>query len=148
MHDVMRKCFYIDYQAFFHIVIFRIDTMKKEIIREEMTRNDMHFQCPTCKKLYPSLSCQKFLCKNFKYACPTCCPHPVMANCIPDLIHTLVEYDNKKVLRLIPVLLLDLYLSSFLSLKLCHWKLIFIPYVKQIKQTGSLKCHQSWSQDG
>ena len=90
------KCYYIDYQLFVNVVLYRIHLMEKAIEAAERSElNEVFFQCPTCANRYTSLEAQKLLSADFKFICPNCCPDPSLSRAISQDYFRLMEIDNR-----------------------------------------------------
>ena len=90
------KCYYVDYQLFVNVVLYRIHLMEKAIEAAERSElNEVFFQCPTCANRYTSLEAQKLLSADFKFICPNCCPDPSLSRAISQDYFRLIEIDNR-----------------------------------------------------
>ncbi len=90
------KCYYIDYNLFFNVVLYRIHLMQKAVISAEKTElHEVFYQCPTCKEKSSSLQAMRLRSKDGKFVCSHCCPIDNIREYCSEAYYTLVEVSNQ-----------------------------------------------------
>lgn len=99
------KCYYIDFNLFYHVVLYRISLMQKSVYTEEKTELTVeYYECPTCKAKSSSLQAMRIISKDGKFVCSHCCPTDNIRNMSSEPYFTLVSVDNSSKLNAVQVL--------------------------------------------
>lgn len=88
------RCWYIDYNRFMHIVLYRVHLMKKELEDTERLQNNRLFYDCRCGEKYSELQVQQLLSKDMKFVCSHCAPNG-FRQMLAEPHYTLREYDNR-----------------------------------------------------
>jgi transcription initiation factor IIE alpha subunit len=89
------RCWYIDYNRFMHIVLYRVHLMKKELEdTEKLQNNRLFYHCTFCGEKYSELQVQQLVSKDMKFVCSHCAPNE-FRHMPAEPRYTLKEYDNR-----------------------------------------------------